>query len=82
MAEQFPIVIAEWERNAREVVRVSLDSYRGSYTIDIRVWWLSGRELKPGKTGITLGIRNLDQLAKAVVDARERASEIGLVTRG
>ncbi|MDP1868448.1 MAG: transcriptional coactivator p15/PC4 family protein [Bradyrhizobium sp.] len=78
----YPVVIAEWERNALEVVRVSLDCYRGHYTIDIRVWWFAGKDLKPGKTGITLGVRNLEQLAKAINDARARAAEIGLVDRG
>lgn len=78
----FPIILAEWERNGREVVRVSLDCYRGHYTIDIRVWWFSGKDLKPGKTGITLGVRNLEHLAKAINDARERAAEIGVVDRG
>jgi hypothetical protein len=80
MAE-FPIVIAEWERNGREVVRVSLDCYRGHHTIDIRVWWFSGRDLKPGKTGITLGVRSLGELADALGKAREKAAEIGLVDR-
>jgi hypothetical protein len=73
----FPIIIAEWDRNGREVVRVSLDCYRGQHTIDIRVWWFSGRDLKPGKTGI----RSLGDLADGLSKARERAAELGLVDR-
>jgi hypothetical protein len=53
---EFPIILAEWERNGREVVRVSLGCYRVHHTIDIRVWYFSGSTLKPGKTGITLGV--------------------------
>ena len=59
----FPILIAEWERNAREVVRAAIDSYRRHSTIDVGVWWRAGNVLKPGKTSITLGVRNVENLA-------------------
>lgn len=74
----FPIVIAEWERNAREVVRVALDCYRGAYTIDVRVWWFSGSTLKPGKTGITLSVKHVTGLADALAKADSRARELRL----
>lgn len=78
----FPVVIAEWNRNAREVVRVSLDSYRGNYTFDVRVWWFSGSELKPGKTGITLSLKHLPAMAQALIESEQRARDMGLVDDG
>lgn len=74
----FPIIIAEFERNAREVVRVALDCYRGAHTIDVRVWYFSGRDLKPGKTGLTLSVRHVDGLADALAKAAGRARELRL----
>ncbi len=74
----FPVVVAEWERNAREVVRVALDCYRGAYTIDVRVWYFSGRDLKPGKTGITLSVKHVTGLADALVKADSLAREMRL----
>lgn len=35
---RFPISIAEWQRNSREVVRISLDPFNDRDTIDIRSW--------------------------------------------
>src|SRR6266702_4403810 len=32
----FPVVIAEWPRNDREIVRVALDRFNGRFTIDLR----------------------------------------------
>src|SRR5437762_7689957 len=35
----FPVVIAEWPRNNRELIRVSLGHLNTCFTIDIRCWW-------------------------------------------
>jgi hypothetical protein len=40
-------------------VRVALDQYNGRHTIKARVWYHDDDDdLKPGKTGITLALRN------------------------
>ncbi|MGE0701412.1 MAG: transcriptional coactivator p15/PC4 family protein [Hyphomicrobiaceae bacterium] len=76
---QFPLVVAEWDRNAREVIRVALDQYNGHHTVNVRVWYRAGDVLKPGKTGITVGVKHLAALAQASGKALERAIELGLV---
>jgi hypothetical protein len=83
---EFPLVIAEWDRNAREVIRVALDHYRGRHTIDIRVWYhaddvlkLEKSVLKPGKTGITLAVKHLGAMADAMAKALDEARELGLL---
>lgn len=78
-AAVFPLVVAEWNRNAREVVRVALDRYEGRYTIKVRVWYHSGDELKPGKSGLALGVRYLPALADAAAKALVQARELGLL---
>lgn len=45
----FPLVVAEWDRNSREVVRVALDQYNGRPTVNARVWYRDGDELKPSQ---------------------------------
>ncbi len=50
-------MIAEWDRNSREVIRVALDKYNGRHTIiNARVWYRDGGEFKPGKAGMTLAL--------------------------
>lgn len=80
---QFPLVIAEWPRNKREVWRVALDQYQGRYTLNARVWWHDDEDvLKPGKTGITVSVKHLPAMADALAKALARAIELGLVEEG
>jgi Transcriptional Coactivator p15 (PC4) len=77
---RLPIVVAEWDRNSREVIRLSLDRYNGRDTIDLRSWWRdSDGTLKPGRGGLTLAVHHLPALADGTVDALRRARALGLV---
>ncbi len=78
---QFPIVIAEWPRNSRELIRVSLDRYQDRETIDIRSFWKDeGGNWCPSRSGLTLSVSHLPKLSEALADALERAQAMGLVT--
>jgi hypothetical protein len=35
------LIVAEWARNGRETIRVSLSTFNGQAVVDIRVWFLS-----------------------------------------
>src|SRR5271170_2569064 len=49
-----PLVIAEWPRNSREIVHISLDRFN-TFTIDVRTWWRDANgTFKPGPAGLTL----------------------------
>lgn len=78
------LVIAEWDRNAREIVRVALDQYKGRHTIDVRVWYCddSGGALKPGRSGITLALKHLPDLSDAMAKALAQARQRGLLDEG
>ena len=78
----YSLLIAEWPRNAREVIGVALDQYQGRHTINVRVWWHDDDVLKPGKSGITLSIKHFPVMADAFGKALERAIELGLVGEG
>jgi hypothetical protein len=79
---QFPLVIAEWDRNSREVVRVALDRYNGRPTINARVWYHDGDTLKPSKSGITLALKHLPALADALARSLDAARDLGLLDEG
>ncbi|MCW5692926.1 MAG: transcriptional coactivator p15/PC4 family protein [Pseudolabrys sp.] len=79
---EFPVIIAEWDRNAREVMRVALDYYNGRHTINARVWYHDDGGLKPGKAGVTLAIKHLPALADALAKAEQRARDLGLIEGG
>lgn len=74
------LIVAEFPRNQRgEVIRIALDDYKGTATVDTRVWYLDGATLKPGKQGITTAVANLPALAAGLKLALDRAREMGLV---
>lgn len=76
----FPVIIAQFDRNDREVIRVSLDQYNGRHTIDMRSWWRdSAGEFKPGRSGLTLSIKHIHSLADGLASALQRAQALGLV---
>ena len=75
-------MVAEWDRNVREVVRVALGYYNGRHTIDVRCWYHHGDGLKPSKTGITLAVKHISALANALIQAEARAHELGLLDDG
>jgi hypothetical protein len=78
----FPVVIAEWNRNLREVIRVALDKYNGRHTIDVRVWYYDGATFKPGRSGMTLALSHLPAFAEAMGKALDAARKLGLMNDG
>lgn len=75
-------IIAEWPLNRRETIRVSLSEYNDRPVIDMRVWFDDGAgRAKPGRKGLTLGVKQLPQLADALVKALAEAKARGLMAR-
>jgi hypothetical protein len=80
IAKEAFIEIAEWRCNAREIVRVRLTKYCGRDVVDLRVWGLAGNgEYRPGPNGITLDIKQLPKLAKAVKKANRQAEVAAMI---
>jgi hypothetical protein len=76
----FPIVVAEWDRNGREIVRVALDRFNNRYTIDVRAWWRDADgSWRPGRGGLTLAVKHLPALADGLASALDRARVFGLI---
>ena len=74
-----PFVVGEFEKNSKEVVRVTLHQYAGNDLIGIRAYYedKSG-EVKPGK-GINIRVEQFPHLASLLADAGAKLKEMGLL---
>lgn len=74
------IVIAEWPKNAREVIRVELSTYNGAQLIQIRTWYRADDDgLRPGRSGYAVSIKHLPDIANAFAAAVDVAKSKGLI---
>lgn len=68
-------VVAEFDKNSRERVRVSLTEYKGVPLLDVRAFYQDGNEWKPGK-GVAMRRDLVTPLRKALQAAEKfQASE-------
>ena len=73
-------VIAQFEKNSKEEVRVSIDDFHGRKLINLRVYYRTDNgEWLPGKQGIALGIDRYRDLADALVKLGEELQTRGLI---
>ena len=81
MSEALPITIAEWPRSKKEMLRVRLDQFKGVNTIDVRSWYIneSTGAVCPGRSGITLAVTHLENLASSLARAVLVANERGII---
>lgn len=73
------IIVSTWPRNARETIVVKLAEYQGNSVFDIRTWFDGGDGLRPGRSGITLALKHLPQMAAAMAKALATATASGLI---
>jgi hypothetical protein len=74
-------IIAEWQVNKRERVRVSIEKFKSVDLINLRKWFSADNDdtLCPGKGGIALNVKHLPKLVDAIVKALAVATAQGLV---
>lgn len=73
-------IIAEWQKNSRETLRVRLDEHQGQPVICCRAWYVDkDGNKRPGRGGLTISVPHLPQLAKALGDALITAKASGLL---
>ncbi len=78
--EQLPVLIGEFEANARETARVTLENYKGYELVCIGKWYVGGDgELKPGRGGFKVQVRHLPVLKELINLAHARAIEVDLL---
>ncbi len=76
-------VVASFEKNSREEVRISVDEFRGRKIINIRVYYRSesGTWL-PGKQGLAISVDRYRDLAEATLKLGEKLQAEGLMISG
>jgi hypothetical protein len=75
-------VIAEWQKNSREILRVRLDIFKGEPVICCRAWYRDASGiLQPGRGGLTVSTRHLPAILIAMSDALKAAYDKGYLAR-
>jgi hypothetical protein len=73
-------LVAQFEKNFKEEVRVSIDDFRGRKIINIRVYYRSDSgQWLPGKQGLALAVDRYRDLADAVLRLGEALQAQGLL---
>ena len=76
------MTVAVIQKNAREELRVSVETFKGVPLVNLRVWFRNEEgEWRPGKQGVALRLELLPELAQALEQAGEEAERQGLMPR-
>lgn len=79
-AAGLPINVAEFRKNARELVRVTIEDYKNTACISVRVFFEAAPgEMRPGRSGLSMSVKHLPQLAAAINAALDQARAAGLL---
>lgn len=74
------VLIAKFEKNKKEEVRVSLATFHGRKLINIRVYYKDDDGMmKPGKQGIALAVDRYKDFAGAVLELGQQLKIQGLI---
>ena len=74
------IIVAQFEKNKKEEVRVSVGSFHGRQIINMRVFYKDDDgSWKPGKQGLALSVERYKDLAGAIVQVGEHLKAKGLL---
>ena len=74
-------LIAQFEKNATEVVRVSLTEYRGRKLVDVRVYYSDGEgQYHPTKKGVSLSVDVYPDFKRALLELEKILLERDLIS--
>jgi hypothetical protein len=74
-------VIAQFEKNATEVIRVSLSEYRGHKLFDVRVYYSDDEgQYKPTRKGVSLSVNLYTDFKRAMVALEKMLLDNNLIT--
>lgn len=75
-----PVIVAEWPINKREIVRATLEFYKGFWLFNFRKWYTAANgERRPAKQGIAFRVQHLPRIANTIAQALALATEQGLL---
>ena len=74
------VLISKFEKNKKEEVRVSLDTFHGRKLINIRVYFKDDDgTMKPGKQRLALGVDRYKDFAGAILELGQQLKTQGLI---
>jgi len=74
-------LIAQFEKNATEVVRVSLTEYRGRKLLDVRVYYSDDEgQYRPTKKGVSLSVEVYPDFKRALLELEKILLERDLIS--
>jgi hypothetical protein len=74
------VLVAQFEKNKKEEVRVSVGSFHGRQIINMRVFFKDDDgSWKPGKQGLALSVERYKDIAGAIVQVGEHLKIKGLL---
>jgi Transcriptional Coactivator p15 (PC4) len=75
-------VIAQFEKNATEVIRISLTAYRGRQLIDARVYYSDDEgQYRPTRKGLSLAVRLYADFKRALLTLEKELIARKLLTQ-
>ncbi|MEW6369159.1 MAG: transcriptional coactivator p15/PC4 family protein [Acidobacteriota bacterium] len=74
------VVIAQFQKNAREEIRVTINDFKNNKYIHIRTYvGFEGEEKKPTQKGIAVGVELFPELKKAMGLLEKHLADAGLI---
>jgi hypothetical protein len=74
------IVVAQFEKNKKEEVRISVGTFHGRRIINVRIYYKDDDGTwKPGKQGLALSVDRYKDLAGAILQVGEHLKANGLI---
>jgi predicted phosphoadenosine phosphosulfate sulfurtransferase len=75
-------LIAQFEKNATEVIRLSLTEYRGRKLVDVRVYYSDDEgQYRPTKKGVSLSVERYADFKRAMLALEKLLLDRNLVTQ-
>jgi hypothetical protein len=74
------VVVAQFEKNKKEEVRISVGTFHGRKIINLRVYYKDDDGTwKPGKQGLAVSVERYKDLAGALLQVGEHLKTKGLI---
>lgn len=74
------VLISQFEKNKKEEVRISVDTFHGRKLINIRVYYRDeDGSMKPGKQGLALSVEQYKDIAGAILELGQHLKSKGLI---
>lgn len=74
------IVVAQFEKNKKEEVRLSVETFHGRKLINIRVFYKDDDgSWKPGKQGLAVSVDRYKDLAGSILEVGQHLKANGLI---